>query len=142
MDQYQTISLLHIALIQNALYTIGIFFMLWVTFRLASHVRGDQGTVLSKVLVTLFGLLVIWQGLIVFANRMFSIGVATKSLNAIKASGQALSVHAEAFLSLPFVPAGGELRFSLTGDPGSVIWWLLATIMLVAVVWMPVKKPA
>ncbi len=142
MDQYQTLSLLQFAMIQNALFTIGIFFMLWVTFRFASQVRGNQGTVLSKVLVTLFGLLVIFQGLIVFASRVFSLSAATKSLQALKASGQALSVQSEAFLSTPFASAAGDLHYSLTGDTFSVIWWLLATIMLVAVVWMPVKKPA
>ena len=125
MDQYQTLTLMQMALMQNALFTLGVFFLLWVAFRFAVRVNGAQGTILAKVLVTGFGLLVIWQGMIVFATRIFSLNSATKSLQSIKASGQALSIQADAFLASPFASKGTDLQFQLFGDPMSSIFWLI-----------------
>jgi hypothetical protein len=44
-------------------------------------------------------------------------------------------------LSTPFVPAAGvEPQFNIFGDPASVIFWLVVAVMLLGVIWMPVKK--
>ena len=56
MDQYQTLSLLNLAMIQNGIFSLGVFFILWVALRMAVQVRGESSTVLAKVLTTLFGL--------------------------------------------------------------------------------------
>lgn len=139
MDQYQTLTLMQMAMIQNAVFSMGVFFLLWVAFRFAARVQGAQGTLVAKVLVTGFGLLVIWQGLVVFASRMFALHSATKSLQSIKASGQAMSVQADAFLGTPFAAKVGDLQFQLFGDPLSTIFWLICTLMLLTVIWKPIK---
>ena len=73
MDQFQTLSLLNLSMIQNGIFTVGTFFILWVAFRMANQVRGDQGTLVAKVLTTAFGLFVVMLGLQVFANRNYSL---------------------------------------------------------------------
>jgi len=140
MDQYQTLSLLNLAMIQNGIFSLGVFFILWVALRMAVQVRGDQGTVLAKVLATLFGLMVVMFGLQVFANRTYSIATSAKSLATIKASGQALSVQAESFLAGPYGTVPTELQFSLFSQTSSVAWWAVVTIILLGTIWMPLKK--
>ena len=140
MDQFQTLSLLSLSMIQNAIFTVATFFILWVAFRMASQVRGDQGTLLAKVLTTLFGLFIVSLGLQVFANRNYSLASAANALAAMKAGGQALGVQAEAFLAGPYGAAPAELHYSLFSNTSSVAWWALVTVIFVGLVWMPVKK--
>ena len=140
MDQFQTLSLLNLAMIQNGIFSVGIFFILWVALRMAVQVRGDQGTLLAKVLTTLFGLMIVVTGLQIFANRTYSIATSAKSLAAIKASGQALSVQAESFLAGPYGAVPAELQYSLFSQTSSVVRWAVVTITLLGTIWMPVKK--
>jgi sulfite exporter TauE/SafE len=100
MDQFQTLSLLQMALNTNAIFTVATFFILWVAFRFAGKMREGESTMLGRVLTTVFGLMIIWTGLLVGASRSLSFNAAASSLKAIKASGQTLSVQAEAFLTM------------------------------------------
>jgi hypothetical protein len=94
---------------------------------------------LGRVLTTVFGLMIIWTGLLVGASRSLSFNAAASSLKAIKASGQTLSVQAEAFLTIPQISsATTTAQFSLFGDMSNVIFWLVVTVMLLSVIWMPV----
>ena len=94
---------------------------------------------LGKVLTSMFGLMIIWNGLLLFASRNFSLSSAASGLKTIKASGQALGAQAEAFLTLPHVTsASANTQFSLFSDVPSIIFWLVVTVMLLAVIWMPV----
>jgi hypothetical protein len=140
MDQFQTISLMNLAMIQNGVFTVAVFFILWVAFRMAIQVRGDQGALLAKILTTIFGLFVILLGMQVFANRTYSLAVAAKALTAIKASGQALSVQAEAYLSSPYGTVPADLHYSLFSNAPNVAWWALVAIILLGSIWLPVKK--
>lgn len=140
MDQYQTLSLLNLAMIHNGIFTFAVFFILWVAFRMAVQVRGDLGTMMAKVLTTLFGLMIVMFGLQVFAGRAYSMATAAKSLSVIKASGQALSVQAESYLAGPYGTVPAELQFSLFSQPTGLILWALITIIFLGVIWLPVKR--
>ena len=140
MDQFQTLSYLQMALKTNAIYTVATFFILWVAFRFAGKMREGKSTMLGKVLTSMFGLMIIWNGLILFASRNFSISSAANGLKTIKASGQALGAQAEAFLTVPFVTsASANTQFSFFNDIPSLIFWMVVTVMLLSVIWMPVK---
>jgi len=139
MDQFQTLSYLQMALNTNAIYTVATFFILWVAFRFAGKMREGEATMLGKVLTSMFGLMIIWNGLLLFASRNFSLSSAASGLKTIKASGQALGAQAEAFLTLPHVTSvSANTQFSLFSDVPSIIFWLVVTVMLLAVIWMPV----
>ena len=88
MDQFQTLSYLQMALNTNAIYTVATFFILWVAFRFAGKMREGESTLLGRVLTSLFGLMIIWNGLILFSSRNFSISSAASGLKSIKASGK------------------------------------------------------
>jgi hypothetical protein len=139
MDQFQTLSYLQMALNTNAIYTVATFFILWVAFRFAGKMRAGESSMLGKVLTSIFGLMIIWNGLILFASRNFSLSSAANGLKTIKASGQVLGAQAEAFLTVPFVTsASGNTQFSVFNDIPSLFFWLVVTVMLFAVIWMPV----
>jgi len=144
MDQFQTLSYLQMALNTNAIFTVATFFILWVAFRFASKMREGESTMVGKVLTTVFGLMIIWSGLLVGASRNLSFISAANGLKAIKASGQTLSAQAEAFLTIPQISsATANAQFSLFSDTGNLIFWLVVTMLLLSVIWMPVsaKKP-
>ena len=129
------------ALNTNAIFTVATFFILWVAFRFAGKMREGDSTMLGRVLTTVFGLMIIWTGLLVGASRSLSFNAAASGLKAIKASGQTLSVQAEAFLTIPQVSSATTIpQFSLFSDIPSLIFWLVVTIMLLSVIWMPVTS--
>ena len=138
MDQFQTLSYLQLALNTNATYTVAIFFILWVAFRFAGKMREGESTMLGRVLTTLFGLMIIWSGLLLAATRNLSFSSAASGLKALKASGQTLSAQAEALLTLPqVISASANTQFSFFTDIPSLIFWLVVTVMLLSVIWMP-----
>ena len=144
MDQFQTLSYLQMALNTNAIFTVATFFIFWVAFRFASKMREGESTMVGKVLTTVFGLMIIWSGLLVGASRNLSFISAANGLKAIKASGQTLSAQAEAFLTIPQISlATANAQFSLFSDTVNLIFWLVVTMLLLSVIWMPVpaKKP-
>ncbi len=141
MDQFQVLNYLQASLNTNATYTFSCFFLLWVSFRLASRVREFGGTAFAKISCTLFGLLVVWTGLTLFASRTYILATTAKGLRDLKAAGQSLGAQAEGFLSSPFAPASGmEPNFNLLGDPLGALFWLVSAVILMAVIWMPTKK--
>ena len=142
MDQYQTLSYMQLALNTNAVYTVGTLFILWVAFRFAGRLREGESNVVGKVLTSIFGLMIIWQGLVLFGNRNFAISTATASLKSIKASGQALGTQAEGLLNHPMMMkvAENNHQFRLFNDIPTVIFWLVVTLMLLGTIWMPVKS--
>jgi hypothetical protein len=49
-------------------------------------------------------------------------------------------VQAEAFLTIPQISsATTTAQFSLFGDMSNVIFWLVVTVMLLSVIWMPMS---
>ena len=84
MDQFQTLSLLQMALNTNAIFTVATFFILWVAFRFAGKMREGDSTMLGRVLTTVFGLMIIWTGLLVGASRSLSFNAAASSLKQSK----------------------------------------------------------
>jgi len=142
MDQYQTLSYMQLALNTNAVYTVGTLFILWVAFRFAGRLREGESNVVGKVLTSIFGLMIIWNGLVLFGNRNYSISTATASLKSIKASGQALGTQAEGLLNHPMMMkvAENNPQFGLFNDIPTVIFWLVVNLMLLGTIWMPVKS--
>ena len=140
MDQYQTLSYMQLALNTNAVYTLATFFILWVAFRFAGRLREGESNVVGKVLTSIFGLMIIWNGLVLFGNRNYSISTASASLKAIKASGQALGTQAEGLLNHPMMikVAENNTQFGLFNDVPTMIFWLVVTLMLLGTIWMPV----
>ena len=65
MNEYEIYSVMNSGLIANAIYSAGIFFLLWVAFRAANQVRAEGSSLVIKSLVSLFSLGIILNGLVV-----------------------------------------------------------------------------
>ena len=54
MSEFEVWSVLTGFLISNAIYTAAVFFMVWVAFRAANQTAAEGGSLVAKILVTLF----------------------------------------------------------------------------------------
>ena len=142
MKEVEIFQSLNLALISNAIYTLAVYFLLWVSLRAARLTREgeERGGILPKILVSLFGLGVIYNGLLLSAFLRLNLSSAAKNLEGIKAAGEKLSPAAETFLSVPMVSSAGEVKFSLMPGPIMAVWWAVVVIMLLGILWMPQKK--
>jgi len=139
MNEHQIFQSLNIALISNAIYTCGVFFLIWVSFRAARSARDENATVIPKVLVSLFGLGVVFNGLLLGGFLRLNMASAAGQLQAMKAAGEKLSGTAEVFLTIPMV-THADPKFSMVPDPIMFIWWAVVVLLILGITWLPVKK--
>ena len=99
MKEVEIFQSLNLALISNAIYTLAIYFLLWVSLRTARLAREgeERSGILPKILVSLFGLGVIYKGLLLGAFLRLNLSSSAKNLEGLAApkpvfmTGQACS---------------------------------------------------
>ena len=64
-------------------YTAAVFFMVWVAFRAANQTAAEGGSLVAKILVTLFAIGVIFNGLTVGGNLMLNLESTALSLQMV-----------------------------------------------------------
>jgi hypothetical protein len=95
--------------------------------------------VVPKVLVSLFGLGVVFNGLLLGGFLRLNMASAAGNLQALKAAGEKLSGTAEVFLTIPMVTQA-DAKFSMVPDPIMFVWWTVVVLLILGITWMPVKK--
>lgn len=128
MNEFQIWSIFASFLISNAIYMVGIFFILWVAFRAANQLTSDD-SVLVKILLSLFSAGIIFNGLTVSAILQLNLEDTAHSLSQLGAEG-AGNLR---FISDWGTGAAGEM--SLVGNPVMAAWWLVVAIMLFGKIW-------
>lgn len=139
MKELEIFQSLNLALISNAIYTLAVFFMVWVSLRVARSVREEGAGIVSKILSSLFGLGVVFNGLLLSGFMHFNISSTAGHLQALKAAGEKLSATAEMFLTIPMV-ASSNGGFSMIPSPVMAVWWLVVVLMILGITWLPAKK--
>jgi hypothetical protein len=91
------------------------------------------------VLVSLFGLGVVFNGLLLGGFLRLNMASAAGQLQAMKAAGEKLSGTAEVFLTIPMVTQA-DPKFSMVPDPIMFIWWTVVVLLILGITWLPVKK--
>ena len=129
METYQIYDTLTGFLTANAIYQAGVFFLLWVAFRAANQVRAEDANTLNKVLVTLFSLGIIFNGLNTGAILMVTLENTAYSLSQL----DNISATAQAFVDT--WGTGEVSEGSLFGNPINVGWWAVVTVMLMGRIW-------
>ena len=131
MEEYQLWSTMNGGLMANAVYQAGVFFLLWVAFRAANQVRAEDADIISKSLVSLFSLGIIFNGLTVGAilfSHLAGTAYGFEQLETISAGAQGfVDVYATG------EPNGAQNIF--TAIPVNTAWWTVVTIMLFARIW-------
>ena len=132
MEMYQIYSILTGFLTSNAIYQAGVFFLLWVAFRAANQTRAEDAGVFNKVLVTLFSLGVVLNGLNTGAILMVTLENSAYSLSQL----DNISATAQAFVDT--WGTGAVSEGGLLSNPINTGWWAVVTVMLMGRIWTKV----
>ena len=127
MSEYDIWSVMNSGLIANAIYGASVFFILWVAFRAANQVRAEGSNVVIKSLVTLFGLGVILNGLVVSSileNLLQNTAYSLSQLDSISAASQS-------FVDFYGTGAAAEAGNIFGANPIMLVWWLVLTIIII-----------
>lgn len=131
MSEYEIWSVMNSGLIANAIYGASVFFILWVAFRAANQVRAEGSNVVIKSLVTLFGLGVILNGLVVSSileNLLQNTAYSLSQLDSISAASQS-------FVDFYGTGAAAEAGNIFDANPIMLVWWLVVTIIIMGRIW-------
>ena len=131
MSEYEIWSVMNSGLIANAIYGASVFFILWVAFRAANQVRAEGSNVVIKTLVTLFGLGVILNGLVVSSileNLLQNTAYSLSQLDSISAASQS-------FVDFYGTGAAAEAGNIFGANPIMLVWWLVVTIIIMGRIW-------
>ena len=130
MSEFEVWSVLTGFLISNAIYTAAVFFMVWVAFRAANQTAAEGGSLVAKILVTLFAVGIIFNGLTVGGNLMFNLESTALSLQMVGTENPNALQFIEAY------GASGQPSFSLFSNPINVGWWAVVAAMILCRVWL------
>ena len=131
MNEYEIYSVMNSGLIANAIYSAGIFFLLWVAFRAANQVRAEGSSLVIKSLVSLFSLGIILNGLVVnsiLVNLLQNTAYALSQLDTISAGSQS-------FIDFYGSGAVAEAGNIFGGNPIMLVWWAVVTIIIFGRIW-------
>ena len=131
MSEYEIWSVMNSGLIANAIYGASVFFILWVAFRAANQVRAEGSNVVIKSLVTLFGLGVILNGLVVSSileNLLQNTAYSLSQLDSISAASLS-------FVDFYGTGAAAEAGNIFGANPIMLVWWLVVTIIIMGRIW-------
>ena len=84
MEMFQIYTTLTGFLISNAVYQAGVFFLLWVAFRAANQTRAEGAGIFNKILVSLFSLGIVFNGLNTGAILMVTLENTAYSLSQLE----------------------------------------------------------
>ena len=134
MTEYELLSLFNSFMISNALYFVGNVVLLWVALRASLRIQERGGNLLAKILVSLFGLGIVYlslqQGAFLQVNWE-STAYALSQLGGLSDNSQRFVD----FLSVTEAPT-----FSLIpASPIFMVWWLAVIALLLLPVWMTKK---
>tara|TARA_B100000929_G_C15134238_1_gene292325 strand:- start:25 stop:435 length:411 start_codon:yes stop_codon:yes gene_type:complete len=134
MTEYELISLFNSFLVSNAIYFVGNVVLLWVALRASLRINENGGNLLTKSLVSLFGLGIVFlslqQGGFLQVNWE-STAYALSQLDSISANSQRF---------VDFLNVTEPPTFSMIpANPIFIVWWLVVLAMLLLPVWMPKK---
>ena len=134
MGEYEIYSLFNTFLISNAIFFAGNAFLLWVAFRASLRTQENGGNLLTKILVSLFGLGIVYLNL----QNLGFLQVNWESTAYALSQLENISANAQRFVD--FLNVTEAPTFSLIPtNPIFHVWWLVVIAMLLLPVWMKNK---
>ena len=131
MNEYEIYTLMNSGLTANAIYGVGVFFLLWVAFRAANQVRAEDSNAVVKSLVSLFSLGIILNGLIVSSVLENLLQGTAFNLSEL----ESISAFSQNFIDFYGTGASPENGDIFGGNPLMLAWWAVVTVMLLARIW-------
>ena len=134
MGEYEIYSLFNTFLISNAIFFAGNAFLLWVAFRASLRTQENGGNLLTKILVSLFGLGIVYLNL----QNLGFLQVNWESTAYALSQLENISANAQRFVD--FLNVTEAPTFSLIpANPIFQVWWLVVIAMLLLPFWMKNK---
>ena len=134
MGEYEIYSLFNTFLISNAIFFAGNAFLLWVAFRASLRTQENGGNLLTKILVSLFGLGIVYLNL----QNLGFLQVNWESTAYALSQLENISANAQRFVD--FLNVTEAPTFSLIpANPIFQLWLLVVKAMLLLPVWMKNK---
>ena len=119
MDEYQIVNSFNMFMISNAMYQMGDFILLWITFRWVRTNYSNGAELIEKILCTIFGLGTVFNGLMIsgfFYANWQGTSYALSQLDS-------LSPTAQSFVD--YLPVDTLPEVSLIPwNPVMIVWWL------------------
>ena len=131
MDEFQLWSTMNGGLMANAVYQAGVFFLLWVAFRAANQVRAEDADIISKSLVSLLSLGIIFNGLTVGDIQFRLLSGTAYGFEQL----ETISAGAQGFVDVYGTGEPNGAQNIFTANPINTAWWTVITIMLFARIW-------
>ena len=134
MDEYQVWMLLAVQFMGAAIFFAATAFLIWVAFRVSKSVNETGGNIVFKLVGTVFGLGVVYNGLVLGGFMSNAFQSTAYSLGQLKESGGELSALAEGFIA----SNGADLpEFSIMPGVIGGIWWLSVLAIILLPIWGP-----
>lgn len=131
MDEYQLVSNFNLFLISNAMFQLGVFVLLWAALRGSLRIYDQGANVFTKIISSLFGLGVVYNGLMVSGFFFINWQSTSYSLSQL----ENLSSSAQRFVD--FLPVSSPPEFSLIPwNPILSVWWIVVVIALLGPIWI------
>ena len=99
MTEIEILNNSQLGFIQNAIYTVAVVFMTFISFRLARIVNEKNGNIIAKSLVTLYGIMMTFFSLQVGAYFSYYQKALSYNLSELKTTGVKLSAGSEDTIS-------------------------------------------
>lgn len=135
MSEVQVYELLNSSFTANGLFQIAVLIAVFIAFRVARFSQGSS--IFPKVMSTAFGLMTVFFGMTVGANRYLSQEVAAIRLADAKAAGVQLSAASEAWIAQFNATAGSVATQNYLADPGTVAFSAIVAIIVLGITWGP-----
>lgn len=139
MNEYEILNLSGQYFINNAMYTLAVVIMTFVSFRIARVARDKNASVFGKVLVTIFGACNVFFGLQVSSYLVLQQKSQSFQLSELLASGVEISTSSKAIIkTMGHTVADGvpSLAPGVTG----VILWVTVALLIIGITWLDLTK--
>ena len=133
MEQYQIVNSFNMFMISNAMYQLGVFILLWITFRWVRTIYAGGAELIEKILCTVFGLGTVFNGLMISGFSYANWQGTSYALSQLAS----LSPTAQSFVDYLPVDTLPEVGL-IPWNPLMIVWWLGVIVAILYPVW--VKK--
>ena len=135
MTEYQIMNSFNMFMISNAMFQLGVFLLFWITFRWVRAIYTIVVELIEKILCSVFGLGVVFNGLMVSGFFYANWEGTSYALSQL----ESLSPTAQSFVD--YLPVDTLPEVSLIPwNPVMIVWWLAVIVAILYPVWMK-KRP-
>ena len=131
MNEYEIWSTYQLAMVSRAIFTLFVFFAGWFAARVTLNlVNSGNANMFTKLVTTVFGVLIVYFGLIQQAFTTWTTEATAYALSQVDEP----SGRFDSFIA--FFASVGEPSYSLIGDPFITLFWIILGLYIILPLWV------